>query len=147
MKSADVAVGLLLAAAGAIVYFFVIPSQIPERALGGFGVSFFPKALVGLIIFFSLILAVQSFFKSGRSLSLLLNGWLTDLQLLLAVPVFYLIIRFLGLAAFAALITPACMMAMGERRWTRIAAVAVSLAVTTRLVIVYVLQAEPLGFW
>ena len=148
MKSADVAIGLILAVVGAVVYFVVIPAQIPVRELGGFGVSFFPKLLLGLIILFSLLLAIHSSItKSGATLSEMLRGWPTDLLLLIPIPICYFIIRYLGLAVFAAVITPACMLAMGERRIGRIALVAACLAITTRVVIIYVLQSEPLGVW
>jgi len=137
-----------MAALAAIVLFFVVPAGIHNRMVSGMSVAFFPKMLLVLIIVFSLLLVGRCVYQARSAPQEPgLENIGIDLILLATLPISYLVIRYLGISAFALLGTPPVMVTYGERRWWLIGVTAVALAVSARLVTVYILQRPPLGIW
>ena len=148
MNRVDLWVGLFTAALAAIVLFFVVPAGIHNRMVSGMSVAFFPKMLLVLIIVFSLLLVARCIYQARSAPPEPgLENISLDLILLATLPISYLVIRYLGISAFALLGTPPVMITYGERRWWLIGITAVAIAVCARVVTVYLLQRPPLGIW
>ncbi len=148
MKRLDTAVGVILAVLAGLVFFVVVPAGIPDRVVGGMSVAFYPKLLLALIIGFCVLLVAKNLLDhKPAEPSEASKGLHFDAALLAALPLCYLVIRYLGIPAFALLMTPPTMLVMGERRLGRIAITAICLAVVARVVVVNLLQRPPLGIW
>ncbi|WP_028957545.1 tripartite tricarboxylate transporter TctB family protein [Sulfitobacter sp. 20_GPM-1509m] len=148
MRQTDVWFGILGFCGAIIILIVAIPMGIPDRVISGISIRMFPKTIVTLIAILSLMLVVQRLIWPACSENNFTKQELPlDALMLLTLPVSYLIVKFLGIPAFALVATPIAMWVYGDRSWLRIGITAVSFAVLARVVVVHLLQRPPLGIF